>query len=333
MMLDLSEISNLPAKMAFWAWHDSCQAFAWAEAQLSSLERTGGGVGRAAPEGIVSGILIQLSKSSAGWRVRRGERSRLSLDLKASQSEGRSLADVEDLGGAEEPGEGGKVSFEGQSSGEAAERGFSLLAVAVAGEVAPGEAGGGDLEGVGRIEKGAEIPVEGRSGVMEMQELKGSAEHGEGQGAEAEGLGELAADLQARGGEEAQDGAVAFEAGGRRARRQGRADGGAAVYIDRLPGAGGAEGPGFGEREGEAAVAQAGGGHALDGEQDVGLEVHGLSEKEQVECEGIARREVPGAGEGFEDVGARGGLQAVEEGRRRVLDEGFEEPGVDAHAA
>jgi hypothetical protein len=54
-----------------------------------------------------------------------------SLHLDLSQSEGGSLADVEDLGGAEQRSEvGADLSFDLQGSQEAAQRDFALLAIA-----------------------------------------------------------------------------------------------------------------------------------------------------------------------------------------------------------
>jgi hypothetical protein len=63
------------------------------------------------------------------------------------------------------------------------------------------------------------------------------------------------------------------------------------VLEEGEPGAVGGAGADAGELEGDAVAAQAGGSHALDGEQGVGLQLDGLADEEEVELQGIAGRE------------------------------------------
>ena len=86
------------------------------------------------------------------------------------------------------------------------------------------------------------------------------------------------------------------------------------------------------ELEREAVAAEAGPGHALDREKSIGLEIGRLPEEQEVEVERVAGREMAGVGRGLEDIRARRSGEAVQKGRRLVLDQGLEETGVDTGA-
>jgi hypothetical protein len=179
---------------------------------------------------------------------------------------------------------------------------------------------------------GAEGPVDRGSGDVEPGELEGAADHGEDQRAGVESGGEVAALLEAQGGEQADCGPVLCKAG---SRGEGRWGGGTAVREEGEGDTVGGARLGAVQLERGAGNAEAGPCHALDGEQHVGLEVHGLADQDQVERQRIAGGEVPwvrclGIEPGLEDVGSRGGAQPAQERRRLALDEGLEDPRVDA---
>src|SRR3954469_21926036 len=121
---------------------------------------------------------------------------------------------MEDLGGSQERDEGREVAFEMERAGEAAEGHLGALAVAVAVPVAPDEVGRGDADGGGEVQERTEGPVDGGARDVEVGDLQGAADHGEGEGAEAETGQALALGLEPRRGEEAQDGLGLAEVAG-----------------------------------------------------------------------------------------------------------------------
>src|SRR4051795_12674222 len=107
----------------------------------------------------------------------------------------------------------------------------------------------------------------------------------------------MAALLEPQGREQADGGPTLFETpetvgteaeGGRRGK-----SGGAVALEEDEPAAARRGGLGADELEGGAGDTQARSGHALDGEQHVGLEVDGLPDQEEIEFERIARGEIP----------------------------------------
>ena len=86
--------------------------------------------------------------------------------------------------------------------------------------------------------------------------------------------------------------------------------------------------------DGEAvpSLAQARGRHALDGEHRERLKAGGLPDQDEVEVEGLAGGDLLALAPGLDDVRARRGRQAAQERRRPAVDEGLEEPRVDALA-
>ena len=251
-----------------------------------------------------------------------------------SEPESRALSDVEHFRGPKERREGSEVAFDRKCSHEATHLHLPALPVAVAFPGAPAEVRGGGAHFGGEVEERPEAPVDLGPGDMEPGELQGPAEHEEDQSAEVRLLEEPAADLEPGGSEEAEDG---FPLGkrlvGRDEGRQGAENGGGAAFrVDFLPS------PGDGgfrpvQHEGEAAGSEAGSGHTFDREQGVGLEIGRLTEEKEIEGERIARRELPGFRGRLEDVWAWRRGKAAEERWRLALDEGLEEPGVDAGSA
>src|SRR5436305_6604664 len=134
--------------MANWRWHDSCQArrFSCQGTGLRSVHPKGHGPPRQG--GQVTGF-------QSGRPFETGF-----FDSQPALAEGGAFAEVEDFGGAQEGDEGGEVAFEVEEAGEAAEGHLGALAVAVAVPVAPDEVGGGDADGGGTVEEGAEGPVD-----------------------------------------------------------------------------------------------------------------------------------------------------------------------------
>jgi len=93
--------------------------------------------------------------------------------LEPAEAEGGSLADVEDLGGAQERPEGSEVAFDGQGAEEAAEAHLGALPVAVALPVVPVEVRSQEADGAGVVQERAEAPVDLGAGDVEVRELEG----------------------------------------------------------------------------------------------------------------------------------------------------------------
>jgi len=217
---------------------------------------------------------------------------------------------VDDFGGAEEGEEGGEVAGEDEAADDSSEGHGGVLAVAPALLVVPGEVGGEDLDGGGLGEVGAEAPVDGDFGGVHGGELQDAAQGVEDEVADGGPVGEAVAHFEPEGGEEAEGqrllrGGFGLHRQLRRRRRRRRGAGERdAGRVEGLPAVVRREGFDLVEAEAGAAFGQAAAGHALDGEDGVGLELDGLAEEEEVEGERIAGRETAGAAARLEDVGA-----------------------------
>src|ERR1700730_3653616 len=94
-------------------------------------------------------------------------------ELHPAEAEGGALADVEDLGGAEEGGEGGEVAGDFELADEAAQAHLASLPVAVSLPIVPAQARGRDVDGAGGVEQGTEAPIDRCAGDVEVGQLEG----------------------------------------------------------------------------------------------------------------------------------------------------------------
>src|SRR4051812_7800504 len=236
------------------------------------------------------------------------------LELYLPQPEGRSLADVNDLGGAEEGQEGGDlIAFQHELADDPAELHRSLLALAPALPVVPAQVGGGHSHLSGTVEEGTKAPVDRRARYVEVRQLEDAAQHVEDQVAKGGALAQMVAHLDTEGRHEMAGHRTWREEGHGELRRSARARG-------------------LGPEQTKAGTpgAEPGAGHALHGQERVRLQVHRLAEQQEIETERLSRCQAAPLAARLEDVGAHRLIDAAQERRRLPLDVGLENPCVGA---